>query len=92
MFICRQNKNKMEHTVLVEKINTIIDQIRPYLQQDGGDIQFVELTPNHIVRVQLRGACGSCPHAKITLKNMVEASIMEYCPEIKGVEDINLMR
>jgi len=81
----------MEHTALVEKVTAIIDQIRPYLQQDGGDIQFVELTPENIVRVQLRGACGSCPHAKITLKHMVEATIMEHCPEIKGVEDTNLI-
>jgi len=81
----------MEHPTLVEKVTAILDQVRPYLQQDGGDIQFVELTPENIVRVQLRGACGSCPHAKITLKNMVEAAIIEYCPEIKGVEDINLM-
>jgi len=79
----------MEQT-LVEKVSSIIEQIRPYLQQDGGDIQFVELTPENIVRVQLRGACGSCPHAKITLKNMVEATIIELCPEIVKVEDINL--
>jgi len=80
----------MENTPLVEKVTALIDQIRPYLQQDGGDIRFVELTPENIVRVQLRGACGSCPHAKFTLKNMVEATIIEQCPEIKGVEDINL--
>jgi len=81
----------MEHTQLVEKVTELINQIRPYLQQDGGDIQFVELTPEKIVRVQLRGACGSCPHAKMTLKHMVEATIMEHCPEIAGVEDINLV-
>ncbi|MCL2435757.1 MAG: NifU family protein [Lentimicrobiaceae bacterium] len=81
----------MEPTTLVDQVTSIIDQIRPYLQQDGGDIQFIELTPENIVRVQLRGACGSCPHAKITLKHMVEATVMEYCPEITGVEDINLI-
>jgi Fe-S cluster biogenesis protein NfuA len=80
----------MENSILIEKVTTLIDQIRPYLQQDGGDIQFVKLTPENIVHVQLRGACGSCPHAKITLKHMVEAPIMEQCPEITGVEDINL--
>jgi len=81
----------MKNTDLVGKVTSIIDEIRPYLQQDGGDIQFVELTSNNIVRVQLRGACGSCPHAKMTLKHMVEAAIMEHCPEITGVEDINLI-
>ncbi|MDR2970365.1 MAG: NifU family protein [Bacteroidales bacterium] len=81
----------MENTILLEHVTSIIEQIRPYLQQDGGDIQFMDLTPENIVRVQLRGACGSCPHAKITLKQMVEATIMEHCPEIKGVEDINII-
>ena len=81
----------MEHNLLVEKVTSLIEQIRPYLQQDGGDIQFMELTSDNIVRVQLRGACGSCPHAKMTLKHMVEATIMEHCPEIAGVEDSNLV-
>lgn len=85
-----QNLEKMDNTELVAKVKSIIEQIRPYLQQDGGDIQFIELTPEMIVRVQLRGACGSCPHAKITLKNMVEAAIVEHCPEISCVEDINI--
>jgi Fe-S cluster biogenesis protein NfuA len=81
----------MAQTELKEKVISIIDQVRPYLQQDGGDIQFKELTPENVVRVQLRGACGSCPHAKMTLKHMVEATIIEHCPEITGVEDVNLM-
>jgi len=92
MFICTPKNKKMEQPNLEEKVTSLIDQIRPYLQQDGGDIRFVELTPDHIVRVELRGACGSCPHATITLRHTVEATIMEYCPEIKGVEDINRMR
>jgi len=91
-FVNSQTKKKrMEQAILFEKVTSLIDQIRPYLQQDGGDIQFIELTQDNIVRVQLRGACGSCPHAKKTLKHMVEATIMEHCPEISGVEDINLM-
>ena len=81
----------MDNAILLEKVTALIEQIRPYLQQDGGDIQFMELTPDNIVRVQLRGACGSCPHAKMTLKHMVEATIMEHCPEIAGVEDVNLI-
>ena len=81
----------MDQTNLTEKVTSIIEQIRPYLQQDGGDIQFMELTPENVVRVQLRGACGSCPHAKVTLKHMVEATIMEHCPEITAVEDINFI-
>ncbi len=75
---------------LKQKVEHIINQIRPQLQADGGDIRFVELTPDNIVKVELQGACGSCPHSKLTLKHGVEATIKKYIPEIKSVEDINL--
>jgi Fe-S cluster biogenesis protein NfuA len=54
----------MENITLEEKVKSIIEQIRPFLQQDGGDIEFVELTDDKIVKVKLQGACGSCPHVK----------------------------
>ena len=75
---------------LNQKIEEIIGQIRPQLQADGGDIRFVELTPDNVVRVELQGACGSCPHSKITLKHGVEALIKKHIPEIQSVEDIHL--
>jgi len=80
----------MEKELLEEKVKSIIEQIRPFLQQDGGDIEYVELTSDNVVKVRLRGACGSCPHAKMTLKNGVESAIKEHLPEIKAVEDIIL--
>ena len=80
----------MENLNLEEKVKAIIEQVRPFLQQDGGDVQFVELTPENVVKVQLKGACGSCPHAKMTLKNGIEATIKQHLPEIKSVEDIIL--
>jgi Fe-S cluster biogenesis protein NfuA len=73
-----------------EKVEEILGQIRPHLQADGGDIQLVEITEDNVVRVELRGACGSCPHSKITLKQGVEATLKRYIPEVKSVEDINL--
>jgi Thioredoxin-like proteins and domains len=80
----------MENQLLVEKVKSIIEQIRPYLQADGGDIEFVELTEDKVVKVKLQGACGTCPHAKITLKQGVEATLKEHLPEIERVEDIVL--
>ncbi len=77
-------------SVLVTKVENVIDQIRPYLQADGGDIRFVELTEDFIVKVELQGACGSCPHSLMTLKNGVEQAMISAIPEIKGVEDIHL--
>ena len=85
-----QNYIIMDHQALTEKVKSIITQIRPYLQADGGDIEFIELTDNNVVKVQLQGACGSCPHAKITLKQGVEQTIKEHLPEIVSVEDVLL--
>jgi Fe-S cluster biogenesis protein NfuA len=70
------------------KVQNVIEKIRPYLQADGGDVSFVELTENNIVKVKLQGACGSCPHAMMTLKYGVEAAIQKVIPEIGGVEAV----
>ncbi|HOF80036.1 MAG: NifU family protein [Bacteroidales bacterium] len=75
---------------LIRKVKNVIDQIRPYLQSDGGDIEFVELTSDNIVNVKLLGACGSCPYSTMTLKNGVENAMKRAIPEIKSVEAINL--
>jgi Fe-S cluster biogenesis protein NfuA len=60
---------------LERKVQGIIEQIRPYLQNDGGDIKFVEITEDNIVNVELLGACGSCPYSTMTLKNGVEEAV-----------------
>jgi Fe-S cluster biogenesis protein NfuA len=73
-----------------QNVEEILNQIRPQLQADGGDIQLVEITDDNVVRVELQGACGCCPHSKITLKQGVEATLKHYVPEVKSVEDINL--
>jgi Fe-S cluster biogenesis protein NfuA len=75
---------------LESKVKNVIEQIRPYLQADGGDINFVELTNENIVNVELQGACGSCPFSRMTLKNGVEEAVRKALPEIKSVEAINL--
>ena len=65
-----------------------IQQIRPFLQRDGGDIEFVELTEDNIVRVRLQGHCAGCPAATMTIKGVVEQLLMENFPDVAGVEDI----
>jgi Fe-S cluster biogenesis protein NfuA len=72
------------------KVKNVIEQIRPYLQADGGDISFVELTSENVVNVELQGACGSCPFSRMTLKNGVEEAMRKAIPEIRSVEAINL--
>ena len=71
-----------------EKINNALDQIRPFLQRDGGDIEFVEYTDDNIVRVRLKGHCAGCPGAQMTIKGVVERILVESYPEIKGVEAV----
>ncbi len=75
---------------LSQKVQNVIDQVRPYLQQDGGDINFIEVTDDNIVNVELTGACGSCPFSTMTLKNGVEATLKKVLPQIKEVVAINL--
>jgi len=74
---------------LVARIEKVIDQIRPYLQADGGNIRFVHFTDDNIVNVELLGACGSCPMSQMTLKAGVEQAIKKVVPEVKSVEAIN---
>lgn len=81
------DQNKAEIT---KKVENVIAQIRPYLQQDGGDIEFIEYTDENIVNVRLLGACGSCPYSTMTLKNGVESAMKKAIPEVKSVEAVNL--
>ena len=78
----------MERAELQKKVIEVLEQIRPYLQQDGGDLQFVELTDDDVVKVKLTGACGHCPHAIVTLKQGVEQAVKNLIPEIKSVESV----
>ena len=71
-----------------EKIREAIGQVRPFLQRDGGDIEFVELTEDNTVRVRLQGHCAGCPGAQMTIKGVVERILKESYPEIKGVEAV----
>jgi len=72
-----------------EKIKAGLEQIRPFLQRDGGDIEFVEYTPENIVKVRLLGHCAGCPGARMTLKGVVERILKESYPEIETVEAVD---
>lgn len=76
-------------SVLVEKIEKALADIRPYLESDGGDISLIEVTQDMIVKVKLHGACESCNVNQMTLKAGVEQSIKKYVPEIKEVVNID---
>jgi Fe-S cluster biogenesis protein NfuA len=66
-----------------DKVIEVIDGIRPMLQNDGGDIELVEVTADNSVKVRLQGACRGCPGAAMTLKMGVERMLKQRVPEVK---------
>ena len=68
-------------------IEKALDEIRPFLQSDGGDIKLLSIE-NNIVKVQLEGACIGCSVNQMTLKNGVEATIKKYAPQIEEVINV----
>ena len=73
---------------LVKKVKNVLEQIRPYLQSDGGDVEYVNMTEDNVVNIRLLGMCGNCPHSRMTLKNGIEAAVVRAIPEIKSVESV----
>ena len=69
-----------------EKVEAVLNQVRPMLQADGGDVELVEISEDGIVKVRLTGACGGCPMSQMTLRAGIERILKEQLPEVKGVE------
>jgi len=74
---------------ILDKIEVALQEIRPFLQDDGGDINFIELTDQWVVKVKLVGACSSCNISMMTLKNGVEVAIKRAVPQVKEVIEIS---
>ncbi|MEA3232913.1 MAG: NifU family protein [Thermodesulfobacteriota bacterium] len=70
-----------------KKVETALNEIRPMLQADGGDVELVEVAGG-VVKVRLQGACAGCPMSQMTLKNGIERILKERIPEIKSVEAV----
>ncbi len=71
-----------------EKVQKVIDKIRPSLQADGGDVELIDVVDG-IVTVKLQGACAGCPMSQMTLKNGIERLIKKELPEIESVERVD---
>ena len=72
-----------------EKIIEAMEEIRPYLQRDGGDVEFVDYTEDKIVYVRLQGHCAGCPYSQMTIKNGIQEILQEQFPgEIAAVEAV----
>jgi len=68
-----------------EEVQKVLDQVRPGLQADGGDVELLDVTDDGVVKVRLTGACGCCPMSTMTLKMGIEKAIKEKIPAIKEV-------
>jgi Fe-S cluster biogenesis protein NfuA len=78
----------MKGEKMKEKVEQVLEEIRPGLQADGGNVELVEVTEDGKVRVRLTGACGSCPMSTLTLKMAIEKRLKEKIPGIKSVEQV----
>jgi len=77
----------MEETI--KKINEVLDQIRPYLNMEGGDIEFVKYEDNYVY-IKFYGACANCSMMDVTIEDGIYASIKEVIPDCKGVINVEI--
>ena len=68
-----------------ERVEKALDKVRPMLAADGGNVELVEVTAEGVVKLRLKGSCGCCPMASLTLKNGIEKILRQDVPEIKEV-------
>ena len=76
---------------IIDKIEGALTKIRPYLEEDGGDINLVEVTDEMVVKVKLIGSCSNCNVSMMTLKNGVEVAIKRAVPQVKEVIDVTFL-
>ena len=75
----------MSLTLTPNNVEQVLDEMRPYLMADGGNVELVEID-GPVVKLRLQGACGSCPSSTVTLKMGIERRLREMIPEIAEVE------
>ncbi len=85
----KQNEKEVRRLAdIKEKVEPVIEKIRPMLQADGGDIELIDVDDDGIVKVRLVGACAGCAMSQYTLKLGVERLLMKEVPEVKVVEAV----
>lgn len=75
---------------MLDRIETALEKIRPFLIADGGNVRVLEVTEDMVVKLELEGACESCPMSHMTMKAGIEEAIKRDIPEIKAVVAVNL--
>ncbi|MEJ6735164.1 MAG: NifU family protein [Flavobacteriales bacterium] len=74
---------------ILDKVEDALNQVRPYLESDGGDIRLIEVTDDFVVKVKLLGACSDCQVSMMTLKAGVEQAVKKVLPQVKEVVDVD---
>lgn len=75
----------IEMTDIQQRVEEALDQLRPYLEADSGNVSLLEITDDKIVRLKFLGACSTCSMSAMTLKAGIEQAILRMVPEVKGV-------
>ena len=75
---------------LLGRIGEAIDNIRPYLNADGGDVKILDVDDEHVVHVELLGACGECPMSPMTMKAGIEEAVKKVAPEVTAILAVNV--
>ncbi len=78
-----------EATTLNERVAAVLDLIRPAVQADGGDIEFVDVTDEGVVQIRMHGACVGCPSSDMTLRIGIERTLRERVPEVIRVDAVD---
>lgn len=75
---------------MLDRVEAALEKIRPFLIADGGNVKVLEITDEFIVRLELEGACGTCPMSPMTMKAGIEEALIRDVPEIKGIVAVNV--
>lgn len=86
--VMRDGAEKEAFMLEKQKVQEVLDLIRPALQADGGDVELVNVTDDGVVEVALQGACRGCPMSQLTLANGVERVLKEHLPEVVRVQPV----
>jgi Fe-S cluster biogenesis protein NfuA len=73
-----------------EKVQKAIEELKPHLQADGGDVEFIDVTEDGVVKVRLLGACVGCPMRQMTLTHGITRFIKKKVPEVKEVQSVDV--
>lgn len=79
----------MDKIAILKRVESALDSIRPHLQEDGGNIEVIEITDNLVAKVRWLGTCETCSMSPMTMKGGIEHTIKTHVPEITAIEPVN---